>query len=39
MAHNEMYGTNIKKGVILMVSRDVKFKEFVIEGARFENVL
>ena len=36
MAHNEMYGTNIKKGVILMVSRDVKFKEFVIEGARFE---
>ena len=31
-----MYGTNIKKGVILMVSRDVKFKEFVIEGARFE---
>ena len=36
LAHNEMYGTNIKKGVILMVSRDVKFKEFVIEGARFE---
>lgn len=36
MAHNEMYGTNIKKGVILMVSRDNKFKEFVIEGARFE---
>lgn len=36
MAHNEMYGTNIKKGVILMVSRDNKFKEFVIEGARFD---
>tara|TARA_B100000927_G_C16462904_1_gene468585 strand:- start:1288 stop:1959 length:672 start_codon:yes stop_codon:yes gene_type:complete len=36
MAHNEMYDTNIKKGVILMVSRDNKFKEFVIEGARFE---
>ena len=31
-----MYGTNIKKGVILMVSRDIKFKEFIIEGARFE---
>ena len=36
LAHNEMYGTDIKKGVILMVSRDVKLKEFVIEGARFE---
>ena len=36
LAHNEMYNTNIKKGVILMVSRDVKLKEFVIEGARFE---
>ena len=36
LAHNEMYGTNIKKGVILMVSRDFKFKEFVIEGARFD---
>ena len=36
LAHNEMYDTNIKKGVILMVSRDNKFKEFVIEGARFE---
>jgi len=36
LAHNEMYGTNIKKGVILMVSRDNKFKEFVIEGARFD---
>ena len=36
LAHNEMYGTNIKKGVILMVSRDIKFKEFIIEGARFD---
>ena len=37
MAHNEMYGTNIKKGVILMVSRDVKFKEYIIEGDVFEH--
>lgn len=36
LAHNEMYGTNIRKGVILMVSRDFEFKEFVIEGARFD---
>jgi len=37
MAHNEMYGTNIKKGVILMVSRDIKFKEYIIEGDTFEH--
>ena len=36
LAHNEMYGTNIKKGVILMVSRDNEFKEFIIEGERFD---
>ena len=36
MAHNEMYGTNIKKGVILMVSRDVELKEYVIEGDEFD---
>ena len=36
MAHNEMYGTNIKKGVILMVSRDVELKEYVIEGEEFD---
>lgn len=36
LAHNEMYGTNIKKGVILMVSRDNEFKEFIIEGDRFD---
>lgn len=37
MAHNEMYGTNIRKGVILMVSRDNKFKEFVIQGDEFDS--
>ena len=36
MAHNEMYGTNIRKGVILMVSRDVELKEYVIEGEEFD---
>ncbi len=37
MAHNEMYGTNIRKGVILMVSRDVELKEYIIEGEEFDN--
>jgi CRISPR/Cas system-associated exonuclease Cas4 (RecB family) len=37
MAHNEMYGTNIRKGVILMVSRDVELKEYIIEGEEFDH--
>ena len=37
MAHNEMYGTNIRKGVILMVSRDVQLKEYIIKGEEFDN--
>jgi|TARA_R110000744_G_scaffold296047_1_gene406009 genome maintenance exonuclease 1 len=37
MAHNEMYGTNIRKGVILMVSRDVELKEYIIEGDEFDH--
>lgn len=36
MAHNEVYGTNIRKGVIFMCDRSLKFKEFVIEGAEFD---
>jgi genome maintenance exonuclease 1 len=36
MAHNEMYGTNITKGVIFMVSRDLQFEEFVFEGEEFQ---
>jgi genome maintenance exonuclease 1 len=37
MAHNEMFDTDIKKGVIMMVTRDGKYQEFVIEGAEFES--
>ena len=36
LAHNEMYGTNIRKCVILMVSRDVAFKQYVIQGDQFD---
>ena len=36
LAHNEMFGTNISKIAILMVDRDGKVKDFVIEGAEYE---
>lgn len=35
-AHNEVYGTNIKKGVVLMCSADYKYQEFISEGAEFD---
>ena len=36
IAHNHIHGTDIKKGVIYMVDRDLKFTEFVWEGDEFE---
>lgn len=36
LAHNEMYGTNIRKVAILMVDRDAKFGEYIIEGNEFD---
>jgi len=30
-AHNALYGTNIRKGVIMMCSKDYAYQEFVIE--------
>jgi len=38
-AHNEMYGTDIKKGVIMMVTPELEFKEFIIEGNEYEKML
>ena len=35
MAHNEMHGTEIKTGVILMCSAAFEYQEFVIEGDEF----
>jgi ATP-dependent exoDNAse (exonuclease V) beta subunit len=34
-AHNKIYGTDIKRGVILMVARNLEFQEFVMEGSEF----
>lgn len=35
MAHNEMFGTSINKGVIMMATRDAEYQEFIIEGDEF----
>ena len=35
LSHNEMFGTNIKKGVVMMATRAGKYLEFVIEGDEF----
>lgn len=48
LAHNEVYGTNINKGVILMcvkpklnesgaILEDPEYQEFVVEGEKFEH--
>lgn len=36
IAHNHLYDTDIRKGVIFMVDRDLNFNEYVIEGAEFD---
>jgi len=35
LAHNEMYGTSIKRGVVMIATRDAKYQEFIIEGDEF----
>ena len=32
MAHNFRCGTNIKKGVVLLITRELEFKRIIIEG-------
>lgn len=39
LAHNEMFGTNIHKGVIMIATRDAKYQEFVFEGAEFDECI
>jgi genome maintenance exonuclease 1 len=36
LAHNEMHGTDIKTGVILMCTKDFEYQEFVVEEDEFE---
>lgn len=35
MSHNEMFGTTISKGVVMVATRDAKYQEFIIEGDEF----
>lgn len=36
-AHNEVHGTNIRKGVIFMCSAANEYQEFIIEGTEFDS--
>jgi len=36
LAHNEVHGTNIRKGVIMMCSKDYEYQEFVLEPKDFD---
>jgi len=35
-AHNELYGTKIRKGVIFMCSKDYQYQEFIVQGNEFD---
>jgi hypothetical protein len=35
LSHNEMFGTEIKRGVVMIATRDAKYQEFIIEGDEF----
>jgi genome maintenance exonuclease 1 len=35
LSHNEMHGTDISRGVVMIATRDAKYQEFIIEGAEF----
>jgi len=37
LAHNEVYGTNIQKSVIFMVTHDNQYQQFVVEGEEFKS--
>ena len=36
-AHNEVHGTNIRKGVIFMCTADNVYQEFIVEGTEFDD--
>jgi genome maintenance exonuclease 1 len=36
-AHNEIHGTNIRKGVIFMCTADNQYLEFIVEGSEFDS--
>lgn len=36
LAHNELYGTNIRRGIILMCSGDLEFQRFEVDETNFD---
>jgi hypothetical protein len=36
LAHNEVWGTKIRKGVVFMCSADNQYQEFIVEGKEFD---
>ena len=39
LAHDELYGTNIKTGVIFISTRACEYQEFVVEGREFDKYM
>jgi len=37
LSHNEMYSTDISRGVVMIATRDAKYQEFIIEGEEFKH--
>lgn len=38
LAHNELFGTNLRKVVLFMVTRECEYKEWVLEGEEFDAI-
>ena len=38
-AHNDIFGTDIRKFVVLMCSRDFQYQEFILEGSEFDDMM
>lgn len=39
LAHNEIYGTDIRTGVILVATGDLQYQEFVLEAVEFDEYM
>lgn len=39
LAHNEMHGTDIRRGVIMLATQDGQYQEWIVEGEDFDNAV
>ena len=37
LAHDKVYGTNIKQGIILLCTKDLMFQRFIIDSERLKD--